>query len=68
MQLIKRQGNNRTYTSDKGLIEVVVCADRNLYVNPGYYVRASMSVPSEILSKSYRSAKDAAKACYNAMV
>ena len=68
MQLVKRQGNNRTYTSNKGDIEVVVCTDRNLYVNPGYYIRASMSVPNEILSKPYRSAKIAAKACYNALV
>lgn len=68
MQLVKRQGNNRTYTSNKGNIEVVVCTDRNLYVNPGYYIRASMSVPLEILSKPYRSAKDAAKDCYNSMI
>ena len=68
MQLVKRQGNNRTYASNKGGIEIVVCTDRNLYVNPGYYIRASMPVPVEILSKPYRSAKDAAKACYNSMI
>lgn len=67
MQLIQRQGNNRTYTSNKGNIEVVVCTDPNLYVNTGYYIRASMSVPNEVLSRRYNTAKRAATAAYKAM-
>lgn len=67
MQLIQRQGNNRTYTSNKGNIEVVVCTDPNLYVNTGYYIRASMSVPNEVLSRRYSTAKRAATAAYKAM-
>lgn len=67
MQLIQRQGNNRTYTSDKGNIEVVVCLDPNLYVNTGYYIRSSMSVPNEVLSRRYSTGKQAAVAAYKAM-
>jgi hypothetical protein len=67
MQLIQRQGNNRTYASDKGNIEVVVCLDPNLYVNTGYYIRASMSVPTKVLSRTYSTGKQAAVAAYKAM-
>ena len=67
MQLIQRQGNNRTYTSNKGNIEVVVCTDPNLYVNTGYYIRASMSVPNAVLSRRYSTANRAAIAAYKAM-
>lgn len=67
MKLIQRQGNNRTYTSDKGNIEVVVCTDPHLYINTGYYVRASMSEPNEVLSRAYSTGKRAAIAAYKAM-
>lgn len=67
MKLIKRQGNNRTYATDKGNIEVVVCTDPNLYVNTGYYIRASLSVPNEVLSRAYSTSKRAAVAAYKAM-
>lgn len=67
MQLTTRQGNNRTYTTDKGNIEIVVCTDPNLYVNPGYYIRSSMSCPNEVLSRRYSSAKRAAVAAYKSM-
>lgn len=67
MKLIKRQGNNRIYTTDKGNIEVVICADPNLYVKTGYYIRANMSVPNEVLSRAYSTGKRAAVAAYKAM-
>ncbi len=67
MKLIQRQGNNRTYTTDKGNIEVVVCTDPNLYANTGYYIRANMSVPNEVLSRAYSTGKRAAIAAYKTM-
>jgi hypothetical protein len=67
MQLTKRQGNNRTYTTDKGNIEIVVCTDPNLYVNTGYYIRASMPIPNEVLSRVYTTGKRAAIAAYKAL-
>jgi hypothetical protein len=67
MQLTHRQGNNRTYTTDKGQIEVVVCLDPNLYVNTGYYIRASVPVPNSVLSRRYSTAKGAAMAAYKSL-
>ena len=67
MKLIQRNGNNRTYNTDKGNIEVVVCLDPNLYVNPGYFIRASMSVPNEVLTRRYATGKGAAMAAYKAL-
>lgn len=67
MKLIHRQGNNRTYQTDKGNIEIVVCLDRNLYVRPGYYVRISYKYPDEVMATAYSSGKRAAMAAYNSM-
>ena len=67
-KLIKRNGYNLTYTSDKGNIEIVNCTNPSLYVTTGYFIRLSMSVPSEVSVKCYRTAKQAAQAAYNAMV
>lgn len=67
MQLTQRQGNNRTYTTDKGTIEIVVCTDPNLYVNTGYYIRSTMPVPAAVLSRAYSTGKRAAIAAYKAM-
>ena len=65
--LINRQGNNRTYNTDKGNIEIVVCLDPNLYVNTGYYVRCDSRFPNDVLSKRFASGKQAVKAAYNAL-
>jgi hypothetical protein len=67
MQLTYRQGNNRTYTTDKGQIEIVACLDPNLYVNTGYYIRGSMGVPNLVLSRRYSTAKGAAMAAYKSL-
>jgi hypothetical protein len=68
IKLINRSGNNRTYTSDKGIIEVVLCLDPNLYVTTGYYLRTTVQVPESVLSKRFSSGKNAALAAYNAMI
>lgn len=65
--LTQRSGNNRTYTSDKGLIGVVVCKDPNLYVTTGYYIRTDRDYPMSVARKAYLSAKQAAKAAYNSI-
>ena len=65
--LTQRSGNNRTYTSDKGLIGVVVCKDANLYVTTGYYIRTDRAYPLNVARKAYRTAKQAALAAYNSI-
>lgn len=65
--LTQRSGNNRTYTSDKGLIGVVVCKDPNLYVTTGYYIRTDRSYPNSAVNKAYRTAKQAAQAAYQSI-
>jgi hypothetical protein len=67
IKLLQRSGNNRTYTSDKGNIEIVVCNDLNLYVTTGYYLRINRAYPNHIASKAYRSGKQAAVAAYKAI-
>lgn len=66
--LVNRSGNNRTYRTDKGTIEVVLCLSPNLYVNPGYYLRLDSRVPSEVLSKRFSTGIQAVKAAYNSMI
>lgn len=65
--LIHRQGNNRTYNTDKGQFKVVVCLDPNLYVNTGYYLRCDSRIPDAILSKRFASGRQAVQAAYNAV-
>jgi len=65
--LTQRSGNNRTYTSDKGLIGIVVCKDPNLYVTTGYYIRTDRSYPMSVVTKAYRTAKQAAQAAYKSI-
>jgi len=65
--LTHRSGNNRTYSSDKGLIGVVVCKDPNLYVTTGYYIRTDRNYPNHVVTKAYRSAKAAALAAYKSI-
>ena len=65
--LTERSGNNRTYTSDKGLIGIVVCKDPNLYVTTGYYIRTDRNYPVSVVTKAYRTAKQAAQAAYKAL-
>lgn len=68
IKLIKRNGYNLTYTSDKGTIDIVNCTNPNLYVTRGYFVRLSMPVANEVTAKPYRTSKQAAQAAYNAML
>jgi hypothetical protein len=65
--LTQRSGNNRTYISDKGLIGIVVCKDPNLYVTTGYYIRTDRSYPMSVVTKVYRTAKQAAQAAYKSI-
>jgi hypothetical protein len=65
--LNQRSGNNRTYVSDKGLIGVVVCTDPNLYVTTGYYIRTDRNYPNHVVTKAYRTAKQAALAAYKSI-
>lgn len=65
--LTSRSGNNRTYTSDKGLIGIVVCNDPNLYVTTGYYIRTDRNYPMHVVTKAYRTAKQAAQAAYKSI-
>lgn len=65
--LTQRSGNNRTYSSDKGLIGIVVCTDPNLYVITGYYIRTDRNYPMSVVTKAYRSAKAAALAAYKSI-
>ncbi len=67
VKLVQRSGNNRTYSSDKRLIGVVVCKDPSLYVTTGYYIRLDRGYPNEVTVKAYRSAIQAARAAYNSI-
>jgi CRISPR/Cas system CSM-associated protein Csm4 (group 5 of RAMP superfamily) len=67
IKLTQRSGFNRTYTSDKGEIEIVVCNDANLYATTGYYLRLSRAYPNHIASKAYSSGKQAAIAAYKSI-
>lgn len=67
IKLIKRSGDFRIYETDKGIIEVKLCLNPNVYVNTGYYLTLSNSLPSEVLSKRFSSGKAAVKAAYNSI-
>ncbi len=67
IKLIKRVGDFRIYSTDKGVIEVKLCLSPSVYVNPGYYLTLSNSVPDEILSKRYANGMAAVKSAYNAI-
>jgi len=66
-KLIKRVGDFRIYTTDKGNVEVKLCLNPNVYAAPGYYLTINNSVPNEILTKRYRNGLNAVKAAYNAL-
>ena len=66
-RIINRSGNNRTYATDKGNIEVVLCLDPNLYVTTGYYLRIDSRIPDAVLSKRFSSGKQAVKAAYQSI-
>ena len=67
IKLIRRSGNNRIYATDKGNIEVVLCLDPNLYVNPGYYLRCDSRFSNNLLSKRFSNGMKAIKAAYNSL-
>ena len=66
-RIINRSGNNRTYATDKGNIEVVLCLDPNLYVTTGYYLRIDSRIPDAVLSKRFSSGIRAVKAAYKSI-
>ena len=68
VKLINRSGNNRTYATDKGTINVLLCLDPNVYVNPGHYLCIDGRIPAEILSKRFSSGMQAVKAAYRSML
>jgi hypothetical protein len=66
-KLIKRVGDFRIYSSDKGLIEVKLCLNPNVYTAPGYYLTINNRVPSDVLNKRHSNGLGAVKAAYNAL-
>jgi len=66
-KLIKRVGDFRIYSSNKGNIEVKLCLNPNVYVTPGYYLTINNSVPNDVLTKRYSNGLNAVKAAYNAL-
>jgi hypothetical protein len=67
IKLIRRSGDFRTYETDKGIIEVKLCLNPNIYTNPGYYLTLNNDLPREILCKRFSSGKAAVKAAYNSI-
>ena len=66
-KLIKRVGDFRMYSTDKGNVEVKLCLNPNVYTAPGYYLTINNRVPNDVLTKRYSNGLNAVKAAYNAV-